>query len=255
MFEVAWCVILYTTVLALELAPPVLERLRWPRALRAWRLALPVLAFLGTMLSLLHQSSLGAIYLLFPGSLHPLWYSPLLPLHFLLSAVGAGCAVVLLVADLAGRAAGRPFDESLRRSLLLFVGVVLASYGALRVADATWRGALAAASPATLVGASFLAEMLLGVAVPATAAFVPRLRRSRAGALLAAGSAAAGLALNRWNVTVAGLEGTRRAGYVPSWGEIAVAAMIAALAVGVFRTAVRRLPVFVREEAADRERP
>ncbi|HEX9759967.1 MAG TPA: NrfD/PsrC family molybdoenzyme membrane anchor subunit, partial [Candidatus Acidoferrales bacterium] len=90
MFEVAWCVMLYTTVLALEFAPVVLEKFGWRAPLRAIRMISVPLMIAGILLSTLHQSSLGSLYLIVPHKLHTLWYTPLLPLLFFLSAICAG---------------------------------------------------------------------------------------------------------------------------------------------------------------------
>ena len=107
MFEVAWCVMLYTTVLGLEFAPVVFERLRlaWPqRFLHAVRTPLVIV---GVLLSTLHQSSLGSLYLIVPEKLHPLWYSPFLPVLFYFSAIGAGIGMVIVESHLSSRAFGR----------------------------------------------------------------------------------------------------------------------------------------------------
>ena len=90
LFEVGWCVMLYLTVLALEFFP---VRPRSSRALaasaRLVKARLP-LVIVGIGLSTLHQSSLGSLFLIMPYRLHPLWYSPILPVLFLISAIGAG---------------------------------------------------------------------------------------------------------------------------------------------------------------------
>ncbi|MEJ2369159.1 MAG: polysulfide reductase NrfD, partial [Acidobacteriota bacterium] len=79
LFEVAWCVMLYLTVLALEVAPVILVKTHFQRLYRfLTRLALPIM-ILGIMLSTLHQSSLGSMLLIMPFRVHPLWYSKLLP--------------------------------------------------------------------------------------------------------------------------------------------------------------------------------
>src|SRR5574338_298791 len=85
MFEVAWCVALYSTVLFLEFTPALFEWLGWQK-FRAWALKLTiVLTVGGVILSTLHQSSLGALFLMAKGKLHPLWYSPYIPLFFFVS--------------------------------------------------------------------------------------------------------------------------------------------------------------------------
>ena len=90
MFEVAWCVTLYTLVLALEFSPILFQRLRLEKPLRIIQSITIPLVMLGVILSTLHQSSLGSLYLIVPHKLHPLWYSPLLPLFFFVSAIGLG---------------------------------------------------------------------------------------------------------------------------------------------------------------------
>ncbi len=76
MFEVAYCVMLYTTVLSLEFSPIVLERFNLQKPLKIVRAVLIPLVILGVILSTLHQSSLGTVYLIMPEKLHPLWYTP-----------------------------------------------------------------------------------------------------------------------------------------------------------------------------------
>ena len=97
MFEVAWCVTLYTIVLALEFSPILFQRLRLEKPLRIIQSITIPLVMLGVILSTLHQSSLGSLYLIVPHKLHPLWYSPLLPLFFFVSAIGLGCAMTIIV--------------------------------------------------------------------------------------------------------------------------------------------------------------
>ena len=79
MFEVAWCVMLYTTVLALEFSPVVFERFNLQRPLKIIHAITIPLVVLGVVLSTLHQSSLGSLFLIIPGRMHPLWYSNIIP--------------------------------------------------------------------------------------------------------------------------------------------------------------------------------
>src|SRR3972149_3868963 len=103
MFEVAWCVMLYTAVLALEFGQAVLERLgRW-RLLQIARLSITPLAVAAVILSPLPQSSLGSLFLIAPGKLHPLWYTPLLPFLFFVSALAVGLAMVTAEATASAR--------------------------------------------------------------------------------------------------------------------------------------------------------
>ena len=76
MFEVAWCVTLYSTVLFLEFIPVVFEKFGWHKPM-VWihKISVPLM-ILGVLLSTLHQSSLGTLFLIVPEKLYPLWYTP-----------------------------------------------------------------------------------------------------------------------------------------------------------------------------------
>ncbi|MCK4371640.1 MAG: polysulfide reductase NrfD, partial [candidate division Zixibacteria bacterium] len=96
LFEVSWCVMLYLGVLLLEFLPVPLEETGWFAGLRRFLTKYKlVLVFLGIMISSLHQSSLGTLFLITPEKLHPLWYSALLPIEFLISAIAVGPLVVI----------------------------------------------------------------------------------------------------------------------------------------------------------------
>src|SRR5512133_369744 len=103
MFEVAYCVMLYTTVLSLEFAPIVLERFGWHKPLKIVRAILIPLVIGGVILSTLHQSSLGTLYLIMPEKLHPLWYTPLLPVFFFISAIAVRLAMTIFESSLSAK--------------------------------------------------------------------------------------------------------------------------------------------------------
>src|ERR1039458_2421139 len=103
MFEVAYCVMLYTAVLSLEFAPIVLEHFNLKRPLAILeKISIPIV-ICGVILSMLHQSSLGTLYLIMPNKLHPLWYSPILPGFFFLSAIAVGLAMTIFESFSTGR--------------------------------------------------------------------------------------------------------------------------------------------------------
>jgi Ni/Fe-hydrogenase subunit HybB-like protein len=141
MFEITWCVILYTTVLLLEFSPIVLERFGFVAPLRALRaIALPVM-IAGVILSTLHQSSFGSLYLAVPGRLHPLWYTPLLPVLFFISCLAAGLSMVIFESHLLARN-GYRLQPSLVADLGKVVAVILALFGTVRIQDLLARHAL-----------------------------------------------------------------------------------------------------------------
>ncbi len=247
MFEVAWCVMLYSTVLALEFSPVIFERLKWKRAISAAHRTVVPLVGLGFLLSTLHQSSLGSLYLILPTKLHPLWYSPLLPALFWLSAIAAGLGMVIFESGMSARAFGRALEFSLlqgvSRVMALFLGVFLV----VRFVDLGWRGALPYAfrlsGPDSYEAAMFWLEVGL-LAVPAVLVAWPRVRRNPQ-ALFASGCmVVGGFLVNRLNVSTTGLDASSGVRYFPSWMEIAITMSVVVVGLIVFRFAVKYLPIF-----------
>lgn len=250
MFEVAWCVTLYTTVLALEFSPILFQRLRLEKPLRVIQSITIPLVMLGVILSTLHQSSLGSLYLIVPHKLHPLWYSPLLPLFFFVSAIGLGCAMTIVESFLSYRAFRKRLEIDLLSDLGKVIVVTLSVYLILRMQDAMGRGALKQAFEATYEGRMFLAEVLLGIIAPVVLLIIPRIRRSHFSLFVASLLVVLGFVMNRLNVSITGMEGALGS-YFPTWTEVSVTTMIVALGFVLFSTAVKFLPVFPPEEAAD----
>jgi Ni/Fe-hydrogenase subunit HybB-like protein len=253
MFEVAWCVMLYTTVLAIEFSPVVFERLRLERPRRILRFVSTPLVIGGVILSTLHQSSLGSLYLIVPSKLHPLWYTPLLPYLFLISAVGAGIGMVILESYLSKRAFRRHLEMDLLEPLARGMVVALGVYGLLRVIIIVRSGAVAMLLHPGYEAWMFLLEMGVGVVLPVGLLLVDRVRRNPTGLVVSAVFAVLGFVMNRLNVSVTGMEGAAGVQYVPSWMELTVSLGLVALGFTLFAFAVRYLPVFpapVRKRAS-----
>jgi Ni/Fe-hydrogenase subunit HybB-like protein len=253
MFEVAWCVMLYLTVLALEVSGMVFERLGWKRAAAVQHAFLVPLVIAGAIISTLHQSSLGTFYLIMPSKLHPLWYTPLLPVMFWLSAVCGGLAMIIVESRLSHRALGRglelPLLQSIGRALLLMLGV----YGAARLLDMARRGVLSEAWGVGREALFFQLELAIGVILPIAFLSLPGVRRNSGRLYGAAVLVVAGIIVNRINVSITGLEGTQGARYVPSLAEGIITMMLVAIGVAAFALAVRFLPVMQHAEQPELE--
>jgi Ni/Fe-hydrogenase subunit HybB-like protein len=247
MFEVAWCVMLYTTVLALEFSPILFERLKWRWAIRLVRAVTVPLVGLGFILSTLHQSSLGSLYLIVPTKLHPLWYSPLLPVHFWVSAVAVGLAVVIFESSMSARAFGRALEFDLLRGIAKVMTLALGLFLFLRFWDLARLGALPAAwrfsGPGSLEAGMFWLETAL-LAVPVLLVLPERARSNPQALFASSAMVVGGFLVNRLNVSTTGLAASSGAGYFPSWMEISVTLMIVVIGLWVFSMAVRHLPVF-----------
>ena len=244
MFEVGWCVMLYTTVLALEFAPIVFERLRLEKPLRILRMISMPLVILGVILSTLHQSSLGSLYLIVPGKLHELWYSPLLPVFFFVSAIAVGLAMTMFEAALSSRHLGHHFDLRLMSGLSRILLVVLAVYAVMRVQNLSARGAWESALTLGYESSFFWTEMILALAVPMTMLSFRRIRLSARGLYWVSLSVVVGFVINRLNVAITGMEASAGVRYIPKWTEVSVTVAIIAAGFALFALAVRFLPIF-----------
>ncbi len=243
MFEVGWCVTLYTTVLALEFTPVVLERLRWHTPLRWMRSVLIPLVILGVLLSTLHQSSLGSLYLIVPHKLHPLWYTPLLPIFFFFSALMVGLAMTIFESWHSSKAFGRQLELRLLQGLARVLAVLIAAYLAMRVMDLVRRGAWSYLLQPSTETYLFALEISLLV-LPMLLLAMRRVRSSPAALYWSAVLVIFGFITNRLNVSVTGMETASGAHYVPKWSEVAVTLMIVAVGFAVFHFAAKWLPIF-----------
>jgi Ni/Fe-hydrogenase subunit HybB-like protein len=247
MFEVAWCVMLYTTVLFLEFFPMVLERFKFAKTLKIMkRVAIPIM-MLGILLSTLHQSSLGSLYLIMPGKMHPLWYSPLLPVFFYLSAISTGFAMVIFEAFLSARA----FNHGLKLNLLStcsFISFIFIIINfALKIVYLSMAGKLhllLVLSPVTYL---FYLEILLGTIVPAFFLSSRKFREDKKYLYFSSLFIISGFLLNRINVSVTSLSAMTSTSYFPSVNEISVTLMLVVIGMWAFKLIIENFPVFSEE--------
>jgi Ni/Fe-hydrogenase subunit HybB-like protein len=249
MFEVAYCVMLYTAVLSLEFSPIVLERFGWHKALKTIKAILIPLVIGGVILSTLHQSSLGTLYLIMPDKLHPFWYSPLLPVFFFISAIAVGLAMTIFESSLSSKYFGRQLELPILQELGRVLMVVLSVYAILRFEDLLHRGMLRRALQPGYEMYLFWLEVMLSILLPLALLLQKKVRTSAGGLYLAAVLVVLGFITNRLNVSITGLESTAGMHYVPKWTEIAVTGAIIAAGFALFGLAVKYLPIFPAEEA------
>jgi Ni/Fe-hydrogenase subunit HybB-like protein len=251
MFEVAWCVMLYTTVLTLEFSHIIFERLGMRSMQKLMHFINTPLVILGVLLSTLHQSSLGTMYLIVPEKLHPFWYTPALPLLFYISAIGAGLGMVIVESYLSGRAFGRELEMDLLEPLGRVMMVVLGIYGVLRLDLLFHAGMLGQVFKPIYESRMFLLEFVTGVVAPIAILSFPRVRASKPGLVIGGLFAVLGFILYRLNVSITGLERSSGTHYVPSWMEMTVSVGLVGIGFVLFALAARYLPIFpVHEHAA-----
>ena len=247
MFEVAWCVTLYSTVLFLEFLPVVFEKFGMHKPLE-WihRISVPLM-ILGVLLSTLHQSSLGTLFLIVPEKLYPLWYTPILPLLFYVSAIAVGLAMTIFESWHSSRAFGRALELPLLASLGRVLAVVMSVYLWIRFLDLSHRHVFPLLSQNRIETWLFALEIVLMV-VPTILLYQSSIRL-RPGRLYAcAVMVVFGFIANRLNVGTTGLEAGSGVHYVPRWSEVAVTFSIVAAGFVIFRMIAQYFPIFEAQE-------
>jgi Ni/Fe-hydrogenase subunit HybB-like protein len=247
LFEVAWCVMCYTTVLFLEFTVPFFEWLGWKKLHGIMKKALIGLTVLSVMFSTMHQSALGSLFLLAPTKLHPLWYSGFIFIFFFVSAIIAGLCMVIFETTLSHKAFHKQFEgqhidaEKLQLGLGKAAALVMFAYFFLKlqgVIDGHAWGYLA-----TGWGAWFLFEILGCVLLPALM-FAYGSRNGNVKIVrIAAVIGLLGIVLNRLNVSVIAYNWNLPVRYVPSWMEVWVSVTLVTIGVLLFRWIVNRMPI------------
>lgn len=246
MFEVAWCVMLYTTVLALEFVPALLERVGWKTPLRWMRLVSIPLVIAGVILSTLHQSSLGSLYLIVPHKLYPLWYTPILPLLFFVSALCVGFAMTIFESWHSSRAFGKQLELPLLASMGRVLAVLLSVYLVIRFLDLRHRGVLSLLLENRTETYLFILEIAL-MLLPMLLLFRRHVRMQPGALYACAVMVIFGFVAHRLNVSVTGMEAGSGTSYIPKWTEVAITLAIIALGFAIFRFAAKHLPIFAEE--------
>lgn len=232
MFEVSMSITLYFCVLALELIPVVLGAFgRGDSSLvKLINRLLPLLAAVGILLSTIHQSSIGGIFLTLQHRLHRLWWSPIMPLHFLTSAVFSGLSVAIFLALLTWRALRQPAPTKLLTGLAKAATVVLGIYLVLKVGDLLFAGEIGLIFTSGRFSILWWIEVIIGVVVPLIF-FASRARENKNALLTAVIGVIVGLALNRATIAWFALAPTEGYTYSPHWIEFVI--MAAAFAAGI----------------------
>ncbi len=252
LFEVGICVMSYLTVLYIEFAPIVIERLKdkgirsglldWLDTVLGKFIFLFIIA--GVVLSCLHQSSLGNLMVIAPSKMHPLWYTRLMPLLFLMSAIGVGFPMIIFESILASRGFRRPVEMDLLGPLSKIAGGIIALYAVFKIGDLTLREAWPYAFQPTVQALFFWIEMLPCLILPAFMMGMRRVRKSPRWLFIAAALYVVGVMLNRINVFVVAYRPPfAEKAYVPALGEFAITAGLVAGLVLCYRLIVTYLPV------------
>jgi Ni/Fe-hydrogenase subunit HybB-like protein len=250
LFEVAACVALYLTVLFLEFSPAALEWLGLKKLRNIIMKLTLLLTIFGVVLSTLHQSSLGALFLIAPSKLHPLWYSPYIAVYFFVSAIVAGLSMVIFESTLSHRYFADKMDETHlkeKNDIALGFGkaasLVLAGYFIIKVMGISesnnWH------LLGTAYGLWYLVELLGFVALPCFFYAIGVREKNLKIIKWTAAWTVLGIVLNRLNVSLIAfnwhLPSSER--YFPHWMEIGISVFLITVLLIVFRFIVTHMPI------------
>lgn len=253
MFEVAWCVMLYLTVLALEFSPVVFERFRFQRALKIVHRLTPLLVIFGVLLSTLHQSSLGTLYVIAPNKLHGLWYTPMLPLLFWVSAIAVGLSMTIFESTLSNRAFGVSLHPDILSSLCKVISGVLGVYLLLKIGTLASRNGLSLIFTGGTESRLYLLELGMGVVLPMILFLFERVRKSPQGMYYTAILVILGVVLNRLNVSITGIEHYAGNVYFPTFLEGASTLFVLACGFFAFAVITKYFNIFPKHDAPAEE--
>jgi Ni/Fe-hydrogenase subunit HybB-like protein len=263
LFEVAMCVMIYLHVLYIEFIPIVVQHFKGKISLpgrlsifddvmesllglmdRILDKVMWVFIIAGVVLSCMHQSGLGSLMLIAPTKLHPLWYTPVLPLLFLTSAIAVGYPMVVFETTLATNSLGLDGEMDILTPLTRITIFLLGIYMGIKIGDMVVRGTYVYLFDGTVQSKAFLVEMLVGGIIPWFMLLAPGLRHSRRVLFIACTLIIGGVALNRINVFLVGYQPPyAETSYFPAIGEMAVTAGLISALILIYRICVNYLPI------------
>jgi len=248
LFLVAWHFLLYMIAQLIEFSPAIAEWLGAKRARKILSGMTVAAVIFGITLSTLHQSGLGALYLMCKDKIHPLWYSEFIPVMFFVSSVFAGLSMVIFEGSISQKVFFRQISAENHKShdsivigLSKICAVAMFAYTFLQllvfVHGKRWEFIN------TPMGYWYLVEMVGFVIVPMVLFFYSYRRSSINLIKIAAILTMVGVIINRLNVTVIGFRWDAAIRYFPTWMELAVTLAVIFTEIWIFRWVVNRMPV------------
>ncbi len=256
LFEVGWCVMLYTAVLLLEFSPVPLEKFSRYAKIRNFLMKFRFpFVLLGIMLSTLHQSSLGSLFLIMPFKLHPLWYSRIIPIQFFISAIALGIMMVALESSVTHWMYRRKPEVNLVAKLGKAAVWVLTLYFVVKMTDIIVSGKLGMIFNGTRESYLFIAELLISVIIPILIFVTPQLRFRPGWQMFGSFMVVFGMVFNRINVGGLTMLSVTGDSYVPSWTEISISVGVVSTAALVFLYVVEKFNIWEKPPENPEESP
>jgi Ni/Fe-hydrogenase subunit HybB-like protein len=256
MWLISMAVIFYLLVLAVEVSPMFFERLRWEQALARVKKVTLAVVILGVMICALHQSFLGALFLIAQAKMSPLWYSVLLPYHFLFLAIAMGLAMVGIEFYLSSKLFKHPVNSEILFGLSRGVVITLSLYLLLKVVHLLTAHSLSGVFAGSIEGNMFLLEMLIGILLPLGLFFKKSIRQDVRALFCINILVVTGVLLNRMNIAVFSMDSYIRAqgdGYFPTTNEFLVTLGLISAGFFMFKLGAKHLPLFNEAHAPQQD--
>jgi Ni/Fe-hydrogenase subunit HybB-like protein len=252
LFLVSWHFLLYMTVLFVEFSPTIAEWAHWKK-LQTFLSSLTLGAvIIGITLSMLHQSGVGAMFLMAKPKIHPLWYSEYIPLLYFVSSIFAGLSMIIFEGTISSKIFSSligPKSHHSHNDIVLglakgaaitmfvyyfFLAFIFMHGDKWKLINTSW-------------GYWYLVEVIGFVLVPCFM-FAYGVRNKTFGVIrVAAVMTIFGVILNRQNICLIAYNWNLANKYYPSWQEIVVTLMVVFVEIWVFRWIVTRMNVFSKE--------
>lgn len=248
LFLVAWHFLLYMIAELIEFSPAVAEWLGARKARKILSGMTIAAVIFGITLSTLHQSGLGALYLMAKDKIHPLWYSEFIPIMFFVSSIFAGLSMVIFEGSISHKVFFKQISEKnhqAQKGIILGLskictGAMFAYFFLQLLVFIHGQNWTFLNSP---MGYWWLLEMVGFVLLPMILFFVSYRTNNLTMIKVAAVMTMLGVILNRLNVTVIGFKWDMAIRYVPSWMELVVTLAVIFTEIWIFRWVINRMPV------------
>jgi len=252
-------VMIYAAVMAVEIAPAVLERFKLQKFSDLIKRHMKPLVIIGATISILHQGSLGALLLIQPAKLFPLWWTSMLPVLFFISAVAIALAMTIFESSLSSRYFHRGLETHLLEKLALAISYVLGLYLIVRFVQLALAGDLQYLFNSGTMSILFWAEIMIGSIIPLIMFAFKKIRQNPSGLLTGAIILLLGMILDRFNVSWLAVKHpdpityiptfmANNVHYLPSLPEISISLGIFSAGILAFGLAIKYLPIFEDED-------
>ncbi|MCL5611705.1 MAG: Ni/Fe-hydrogenase cytochrome b subunit [Chloroflexi bacterium] len=252
-------VMIYSTIMAVEFAPAVLERFGLQKPANRIKRFMKLLVILGATISTLHQGALGALLLIQPAKLNPLWWTPILPILFFISSIAIALGMIIFESSLSSRYFHRGLEIHLLEKLGVIIPFVLGIYLIVRFIQLALANDLQYVFNSGLMSILFWTEIILGSVIPLILFSIKRVRQNTNGLLIGAIILLVGMILDRFNVSWFAVKHpdpityiptfmANNVHYFPSLPEVSISLGIFSAGILAFGLAIKYLPIFEDED-------